>query len=311
MNPVDELIPIHTAVDSALEYIDGRRKGRIKSIKTPWKKFNDAHLDGIEWQKIIAIGGMSSSGKTLIAAQLERELFDLNPEEQFMVLSFNMEMPSRQIVIRNIIGRHNIKNDELMSAKGLTLSDEKFEMIRVDLKNEFGRYPIYYVEQPKTVSQYKFIIRAFYEKFRLPFFVISDHTILFKKEENEVSHLPMLYNLADAMIELKKELPITQIPLTQLNRVIEDKDRRIPKSILNYPDKSCVFGSDAVFQSADTLVINHRPSLLNFAPNTYGPNKLPCGENDLYWHFLKVRDGAPNLITAMTADFSNMKILDR
>ncbi|HEY4062296.1 MAG TPA: DnaB-like helicase C-terminal domain-containing protein [Puia sp.] len=311
MSPVDELIRVDKAVDEALKYIDGRRQGLIKSIKTPWKKFNDAHLDGIEWQKIIALGGMSSSGKTLIASQLERELFDLNPDQNFMVLSFNMEMPSRQIVIRNIIGRHNIKNDELLSAKGLTLSDEKFEMIKVDLKNELGRYPIYYVEHPKTVRQYKFLVRAFYEKMRVPFFVISDHTILFKKEENELSHLPMLYNLADAMIELKKELPVTQIPLTQLNRVIEDKDRRIPKSILNYPDKSCVFGSDAVYQCSDTLMVNHRPALLNFAPNTYGPNKLACEENDLYWHFIKARDGAPNLIAAMTADFSNMKILDR
>jgi replicative DNA helicase len=310
MSAVDELIHIDQAVDEALKYIDGRRKGLIKSIKTPWKKFNDAHLDGIEWQKIITLGGMSSSGKTLIASQLERELFDLNPDENFMILSFNMEMPSRQIVIRNIIGRHQIKNEELLSAKGLTLCDEKFEMIKVDLKNKLGKYPIYYVEHPKTVRQYKFIVRAFYEKMRLPFIVISDHSILFTKEENELSHLPMLYNLADAMMELKKELPVTQITLTQLNREIEDKDRRHPRSVLNYPDKSCVFGADAMFQCSDTLLINHRPSLLNFAPNTYGPAKLSCEENDIYWHFVKARDGAPN-IAAMIADFSNMKILDK
>lgn len=282
----DELVQIKQAGEAALAYIKGRKEKTIKSIITPWSKFNDAHLDGIEWQKIIAVGGMSSSGKTAICSQLERDMFELNPDENFAVLSFNMEMPSRQIVIRNIIARSDIDNDELLSAKGMTLSDEKYEMIKLDVQNELGRFPIYYVEHPKTVVQYKYIIRAFSEKMKVPFFVISDHSILFKKDVDEREHLSMLYNLGDAMMELKKEQPITQIMITQLNREIEKPERRTPKSVLNYPDKACIFGADAVYQCADTVMVNHRPSLLNLPKNCYGPQAKPTGPDDVYWHLL-------------------------
>lgn len=39
---------IGVAVDDALNYIDGRRKGKIKSLKTSLPKLNKALLDGID-----------------------------------------------------------------------------------------------------------------------------------------------------------------------------------------------------------------------------------------------------------------------
>ena len=62
---------IKKAAFDAVQYIDDRRKGLIKSLKTPWSKYNHVSMDGIEWNTIHTIAGMSGSGKTAIINQLE------------------------------------------------------------------------------------------------------------------------------------------------------------------------------------------------------------------------------------------------
>lgn len=52
-------IPIRDAARDELRYIRGRLSGEIKSLQTPWKKFNKACMNGIEWGSIITIAGMS------------------------------------------------------------------------------------------------------------------------------------------------------------------------------------------------------------------------------------------------------------
>lgn len=294
----------------ALAYIEGRRDGDIKSLLTPWTKFNKIHLDGIEIPKIITIAGMSSSGKSAISNQLEGEIYELNPNEDFLVLSFNFEMPSSQIALRNIVSNTGIDYREMLSAGGIKLGNNEYEYIKklIITQNE-ERREIYYLEYPQTVEMYKTICRLFYEKYKKPFITISDHANLFKRGASENTATDTLYSLGDASMLLKKELPLTQIHLSQLNREIENTERRVPNSALNYPDKSCLFGGDSLYQCADTVLVNHRPFLLNFRPGTYGPDKLACGPSDIYWHFLKTRDFEPT-IAKMTADFKNMKILD-
>lgn len=293
----------------ALEYIRGRREGEITSLVTPWKKFNDAHIDGIEMQRIITIGGMSGSGKSLIGNQIEKNLHILNPREDFMILNFNFEMASRDIIIRGIIADLNIDNRELLSADAVQLDDHKFEQVKIKLQPSVKPVDIFYCEYPQTTAKYYEICHAFYGKYQKKFITMSDHSNLFKKGAAEKSSFDMLYALGDASIQLKKELPCTQIHFSQLNRDIEDQGRRIKNSPLNYPGKSDIFGSDSLYMCSDTVMINHRPSLLDFPVNSYGPGKLPTGPTDLYWHFLKLRQGSPH-IAHMRGDFAHMKIYD-
>ena len=101
----NRILPFVTIKDAArqeLRYIRGRMNGEIKSLKTPWVKFNKASMDGIEWGSITTIAGMSGSGKTAILNELETGLFDMNPKENFAVLSFNFEMIARRLVGRKI-----------------------------------------------------------------------------------------------------------------------------------------------------------------------------------------------------------------
>ena len=62
------IITLEQAARQELRYIKGRMDGNIKSLLTPWKKFNIASMNGIEWGSITTIAGMSGclSGDTLL-----------------------------------------------------------------------------------------------------------------------------------------------------------------------------------------------------------------------------------------------------
>ena len=136
----------------SLHYLKGRMNGEIKSLRTPWPKFNDAMTDGIEWNTMTVIGGRPASGKTLIVEQIVRESFILNPADDFRVLQFQFEMLARSSAIReysSIIGR---SYKYLCSADG-TLSPEDLQKC-YDYAKEKVKYPIDIVEKPCTVDEF-------------------------------------------------------------------------------------------------------------------------------------------------------------
>jgi replicative DNA helicase len=81
-----------------IDYIDKRRKGLTQSLRTRWTRFNNICMGGIEPNTIYTIAGISGSGKSSFANSLESDLFELNPNANFVVLSFSFEMLSSKQV---------------------------------------------------------------------------------------------------------------------------------------------------------------------------------------------------------------------
>lgn len=294
----------------ALNYIKKRASGEITSLKTSWNSFNNAHIDGIESRRIITVAGMSSSGKSAIVNQLSNELHILNPRDDFAILNFNFEMMSSDIELRKVISQLGINNRELLSADGIMLSNEQMSRVENFLSPGRANPNIYYCEYPKTVKAYTTIVKKYAEVLRKKLLIITDHSALFKKGLSETNTQEVLYSLGDGSIELKKEVDCTQIHVSQLNRDIEKEDRRKLKSGVNYPIKGDIFGSDALFMCSDTVLVNHRPKMCNLPVNSYGPHGWPCGDNDIYWHWLKLRQADVG-ISHMLADFSRFVIKDK
>jgi replicative DNA helicase len=300
----------------SLHYLKGLRDGTIKSLVTPWPKFNDAMTNGIEWNTMTVIGGRPASGKTLIAEQIIREAFVLNPGENFRVLQFQFEMLARSSAIReysSVIGR---SYKYLCSADG-KLSDDDLKKC-YDYAKQKIKYPIDIVEKPCTVEDFKRIIHNYMEahadysndeKRMTKTLITIDHSLLFKVNKPlEKDKHDTLNNLGEALTELKRIYPISFIVLSQLNRNIDNPERAEDGKYGNYVLESDIFGADALLQHADTVIGINRPGKQKI--RFYGPDRFIIDDDRvMVLHFLKCRNGDTRM-SFFRAEFEKMRIVE-
>ena len=301
-------------IDS-LTYMQGRMKGEIRSIRTPWPKWNDAGTDGIEWHSTTVIGGRPASGKTLIKDQIIREAFKLNAGDDFRVLEFQFEMLARTSAIReysSLLGK---------SYKYLCSADGKISQEDLNACYEYAKqrvkYPIDIVEEPCTVSEFKSTINDYMEahatvvddqKVYKKTIVTLDHSLLLKKDAYEKDKYDSLYSLGEAVTALKRKYPIAFIILTQLNRDINNPERNQNGKYGNYILESDIFGADALLQHADMLVGINRPAKQKI--QYYGPDNFIIENEDvLVIHFLKCRNGDTRM-SFFKAELKKMQITE-
>lgn len=285
---------ISESANDIVKYINDRRSGKVKSLRTRWHKFNNQCMGGIEPNTIYTIAGVSGSGKSSFLNSLESDLFDLNPKENFIVLSFNFEMLSSKQVGRKISYRLEKTTQQLYS--GLadeSLTDKDMENIEREAK-KIGKYPIYYVDLPGNIDEIKSTVLEFQ---KLNFvkdkwlIITLDHALLTKGRQGEKER-ETLANLQYVFMELKKYGNNTIIQLSQMNREIEGNERMANPS-MHFPSRRDIFGSEALFQASDYVIVMHRPELLQL--RTYGVGNWPVA-NMIYLHFLKNREGALTVI---------------
>ena len=285
------LVHIRDATIEAIQEVQDRKEGKIFGLKTRWNKFNNFIGGTIEYNNLFTIAGISGSGKSSVANELETALFDYNPKENFCVLSFNYEMSNKAQVIRKLSFKTQLTTAEIKSGNEI-LSDTDLERVK-----QAGRsildYRIYYAQKPRTPDEMIAIIREFHAWAKVKFgsdcglVVMFDHTRLSKrlgKKEQE-----MIDDLQTMFVEVKKEDKRIIIQLSQLNRGIESVERKQnPEG--HYPLRTDLFLSDNVYQCSDIVVVFHRPETINI--ESYGTKKYAV-KNKVYAHIIKSREGEP------------------
>lgn len=274
-------------------YINSRRKRSIKSLQTRWNRFNNLCMGGIEPNTILTIAGISGSGKSSFVNSLQTDLFDLNPDIDFVVLSFTFEMIASRNVGRTLSYKLKKTVSELYSVGEIPLSDNEYDRVQNEL-TKIKQLPIYYVDNPGTVEQIRETILRFSEREGKDkwVIVILDHTLLTKGTQGEDERIT-LSNLQRMFIEMKKYGKTTIIQLSQMNRNIESVDRITNKS-MHFPMRNDIFGGDSVMQASDIVLVLHRPELLGII-NCYGPRNLPT-EGLIYMHLIKNREGEAGIV---------------
>jgi len=299
----------------SLIYLQGRQKGEIKSLKTPWAKWNDAGTDGLEWGSTTVIGGRPGSGKTLIKDQIVREAFKLNAGDDFRVLEFQFEMIARVSAIREYSSLLGKSYKYLCSAEG-KITDEDFNKC-YEYAKERVKYPIDVVDDPCTVSEFKNIIKNYMNEHATfaesktiykKTIITLDHSLLLKKEAYEKDKYDTLYALGEALTSLKRRFPIAFIILSQLNRNVDHPDRCEDGKYGNYILESDMFGADALLQHADMLIGINRPAKQRI--RFYGPDRyIILDDKTLVIHFLKCRNGDTRM-SFFNAEFERMRITE-
>jgi replicative DNA helicase len=299
-----EIRAISEVAKESIDYMERRKSGKIKPLKTRWPKLNKVLLGGIEPNMAITIAGISGSGKSSVLNTMLLDLVELNPEQDVCVLYLSLEMLSYRNIARNISNILGVETYKLYSAYNKA-SDELIDKAK-EQAEKLSKLNIYYVESAPNVDEISTLVKEFRKA--LPYetwlVVALDHTALVRGKLTK-SERSTIVDLQREMIGLRKLFSTSIIQLSQMNRNIESTDR-INNLRLHYPMRSDLYESDSVWQASDFVLIIHRPDQLGIAE--YGTNRLPT-EGKIFMHILKARDGDGGVIIQYDNElkYSNIK----
>lgn len=315
--------PFSDSHKEAIDYVRGRKEGRVKSFRTPLSKLNEAGIDGFEWNNIVVIGGRPGSCKTLLKDQIIQESFDINKGEDYRVLEFSLEMVARASIVRqmSVMIKKSYKYilsifDGSYSSGGVgvlkpTITDDEIAMIQRGLEKR-ANLPIDLIEKPPTVEEFRQIIVDYMEYYKkengeyTKTIVTIDHSVLIKKSKHHASATDMLYELGETMTELKRTYPILFIVLSQLGRGVDTPERNKDGALGNYITTSDIFGGDALVQHADIVLGLDNPYKRNIS--IYGTMRHIIDDDRwIVLKFLKSRNGDLPFVF-LRANYENFRL---
>jgi replicative DNA helicase len=317
LQPVSE----RDALYKALAKMAARSRGDIKSLRSAWPKFNDAFCDGLEWRTITVVGARPGTGKTLFMEQLISDIIEMNRDQRFRVLKFQMEMVDETSGIRKFSLNTGADYNTLMS-KGKKIDKTLYAKCQDYYDNTAHKDIIDVIYDACTVDEMcatihyqmqkhsKFIVDADgnQKKEYTNMLVAIDHSALFKNGKGQKDKFEMLGALGEALTMLKKKYPVAFVVLSQLNRNIDDPKRAVDGDYGNYVLDSDIYGSDALLQHADVVLGINKPSLRKI--RQYGPDRYIINDEDiLAFHFLKSRNGTTR-ISFFKLDREQMRIVE-
>lgn len=292
------------------KYIYDRQQGKVKSLVTPWNQFNNITLGGIEYHNFYLLSARPGIGKSMILLALTQDLHKLNPKNDFAILHLQFEMNQINFAARQFSRHTGLRMRKILSANDEKISNDELELLYkyiLDNKNKLE----FFIENTLTVNQIIAVVKSFAKFIQRPFIVTLDHTMLVKKDPSESNKQVTMENLSNAIIQTKKELPMTWIVLSQLNREIDSAERQIPGRLSNYPCEADIYMSDAFMQGADVAIAFNRPAKYNLS--LYGPEPYILTPEDKYLiaaHVLKNRYGQLG-IHWYNADYTTMNLIER
>lgn len=316
-------------VDEALEFMKGRMEGKHPSLRTSFNKLNDELFDGLEWNRIIALCGLSGSGKSTILSQWQRDFYDLNPEQDFDLLAFQMEMLGIDQAARDISSRVSMNAKRLYSTGGIRLSKKEYDQVYEE-GQKLKHYPMYVIDEVGTVDQIintilEFVREKGYDESR-GIICTFDHSLLVKGARDESQEKEIVDGLFKGLVHLKKHLQSRKVKclfivVSQLNRAIE-LGERVTNPMLQYPNKTDLFASSNAYTCSDYVIITHKPALIDGIGTWYGPARPPKYDYGLpvyskqdstkpliYWHIIKARFASSSILMLLD-DFEHSRILE-
>jgi len=315
-NGARALLPIseRQALEKAILKMKSRRQGTLPSLISAWPKFNDAFCDGLEWRTITVVGARPGTGKTLFMEQLISDIIDMNPNEDFRILKFQMEMVDETSGIRKFSLQTGADYNTLMSKGGNLIDKSIYEKCLQYYYSTANKDIVNVVYDACTVDEMCATIHYEMERHKKEdgtytnLLVGIDHSALFRVAKGQRDKFEMLGALGEALTMMKKKYPVAFIVLSQLNRNIDDPKRQEEGSYGNYVLDSDIYGSDALLQHADIVMGINKPSIRKI--RQYGPEKFIIEDPDvLVFHFLKSRNGMTR-ISFFKLDRQVMRIVE-
>ena len=247
-----DVIPIENAVQEAIKKIEwaANRPEGLSGLVTGYHKLD--HLTS-GWQNsdLIIIAARPAMGKTAFVLSMAKNMaVDYN----IPVAVFSLEMSSLQLVNRLISNVCSLEGEKIKSGQ---LSQPEWENLMTRTRG-LSTAPLYIDDTPSlSIFELRTKARRLVREHQVKIIIIDYLQLMnatgmkFGSREQEVS------TISRNLKQLAKELDITIIALSQLNRSVET--RSVDDKLGKRPQLSDLRESGAIEQDADIVCFIHRP----------------------------------------------------
>jgi hypothetical protein len=245
--------------------------------------------------------------------QLISDIIQLNTDQEYKILKFQMEMVNETSGIRKMSLITGADYNTLMSKERL-IDKALYEKCVSYYNSTENKDIVDVIYDACTVDEMCATIHYYMDKNKKEdgtytnMLVTIDHSALFRVGKGQKDKFDMLGYLGEALTYMKKHYPIAFVVLSQLNRNIDAPERSRDGEYGNYVLDSDIYGSDALLQHADVVLGINKPSIRRI--RQYGPEKFIIDDEDmLVFHFLKSRNGVTRT-SFFKLDRSTMRIIE-
>lgn len=226
------------APDIALDIVYGKPEPRIET----GYRVMDKVMKGLRRGRVLTIAGRPGTGKTAFCVRILDQI-----SETDRAIYFSLEMGAREIMERIMASQTQIKLDKIVDKT----FDEKEQARLIDSK-AMQNYNIVIDDSPGLTMQ-RIAAKARIEKIRNGLSVIFiDHIGLVNPSAKNMKAYERMTEISKGMKELAKELDITVIALSQLNR---SPDARTGGE----PLLSDLRDSGSIEQDSDQVILLYNP----------------------------------------------------
>ncbi len=221
-----------------------------KSILTGFKTL-DWVMKGLKKGRVLTIAGRPGTGKTAFSLRL----FDQLPANE-RAIYFSLEMSRREITERLISSQNNIKLDSVINKR---LTDKQKETIK---ESKLMKSDNLIIDDSPGMTMNKIRAKARIEKIKHGLSVVFiDHLGLLNPSMNGMKAYERVTEISKGMKELAKELDITVIALSQLNRAPDMRDK-------GEPVLSDLRDSGSIEQDSDQVILLYNPDYKEISGST-------------------------------------------
>lgn len=239
-------IPLQDQLKAAYERIEKlhQGEGRLRGVGTGFSGL-DNYLSGLQRSDLIVLGARPSLGKTTFALDIARHA-SLHSDQAVGI--FSLEMSKEQVIDRLIAAEAKVPLWKLRT--GRLKDDTEFQMIQVGL-DSLSNARIFIDDTPSpNILQMRSMARRLQAEHGLSLIVI-DYLQLIQPRTTSDNVVQQISEISRGLKGLARELDVPVLALSQLSRLVDHRETKIPKL-------SDLRDSGSIEQDADVVLFIYR-----------------------------------------------------
>lgn len=242
----NKFIHLREELKTAYERIENlhRGEGKLRGVGTGFPGL-DNYLSGLQPADLVVLGARPSLGKTSLALDIARHVA---VKEKKPVGFFSLEMSKEQVIDRLIAAESRVPLWKLRT--GRLKSDTDFELIQAGL-DVLSDAPIFIDDTPSpNILQMRSMARRLQTEHGLSLIVI-DYLQLIQPRTNSDSMVQQITEISRGLKGLGRELNVPVLALSQLSRLVDHREVKIPRL-------SDLRDSGSIEQDSDVVLFIYR-----------------------------------------------------